>query len=126
MRPPLWFNIVDIMKEYIEHTGNKAMKSYTCTCCALEVKGCDILDVPMDAILNSGLLQPTTQHADHNLFYGMLLEPKGVNIEKKQVNTCHECYGSLEHNTLPPLSLANNMWIGCIPDCLQILMLAER
>jgi len=114
------------MKEYSERTGNEAMKSYTCACCTLEVEGRDILDAPMDAIPNSGLLQPTTRHADHDLFNGMLLEPKGVNIEKKQMNICHECYGSLERNLLPPLSLANNMWIGHVPDCLQILTLAER
>ena len=126
MTTPSRSNIVDIMKEYIDRIRNQAMKTYTCSSCTLEVKSCNILDAPMDAIPNHGLLQLTTRHPDHDLFHGMLLEPKGVDIEKKRANICHECYGSLERNLLPPLSLANNMWIGRVPNCLQILTLAER
>src|SRR5258708_11603477 len=56
----------------------------------------------------------------------MLLKPKGVDINANSVNICYQCHMNLKKSQLPPFTLANNMWIGHVPDCLKILTLAER
>ena len=70
--------------------------------------------------------QPAEQHPGHNIFRDMLLEPRGINVIANTVNVCYGCYVDLERNKLPPFALANNMWIGRVPHCLQRLTVAER
>ncbi|KIK84219.1 hypothetical protein PAXRUDRAFT_152932 [Paxillus rubicundulus Ve08.2h10] len=41
-------------------------------------------------------------------------------------NICHDCLSDLMSNKLPKFALANNMWIGNIPQELSILSLPER
>ncbi|KAF8263714.1 hypothetical protein EI94DRAFT_1595924 [Lactarius quietus] len=38
-------------------------------------------------------------------------------------NICTSCSTDLQHNKMPPLSLANGMWVGEIPLELRILTL---
>ena len=116
----------DIVKEFARHTGNAALRTNVCACCALEVEASKTWNVTLDDIPNHTLLMPTTPHPKHEIFHGMLLEPCGVDGEASRANLCHECYRSLERNQLPSLSLANNLWIGPVPDCLKSLTLAER
>ena len=126
MTTPSQSDKADITKEFIKRTGNEALKTYTCASCALEIEASKILNVPLGSIPNSHLLVPTTPHAEHDIYHNMLLEPTGVDVENDRADICHECYGSLERNQLPAFALANNMWIGRVPDCLKSLTLVER
>ena len=118
--------MADITREFIEWTGNEAMKMYTCACCALEIEASKIMEVPLNSMPNKDLLVPTMAHAEHDIFDNMLLEPSGVDLEKNRANICCCCYDSLIQNKLPLFSLANNMWIGHVPDCLKSLTLVKR
>lgn len=77
-------------------------------------------------------MEPHKSHPRHVLFDGKLLEPVGVHISNDghyHINVCHQCLSSLQdmkQNSPPPLSLANNMWIGPIPGELSSLTLPEQ
>ena len=123
--PPL-SSMEDIVKEFARRTGNDALSTKVCACCALEVEACKTWNITLDDIPNHTLLIPTTPHPKHKIFHGMLLKPCGIDGEVSRANLCHKCYKSLERNQLPSLSLTNNLWIGPVPDCLKSLTLAER
>jgi hypothetical protein len=42
------------------------------------------------------------------------------------LRVCNTCYRRLQERKTPPLSLANNMWIGPTPPCLQDLTIPEQ
>ncbi|KAF7307359.1 ATP-dependent DNA helicase [Mycena indigotica] len=67
-------------------------------------------------------LVPTHPHPRHTLTNGMLLHRTG---ETKEY-ICSQCRQQLIKGNRPPLSLANNMWIGAIPRELAVLTLSER
>ena len=116
----------DIVKEFISHTGNDAMKTCICACCSLEIEMSNISRVSIDSIPHPELLVPTSPHPCHDIFQQMLLEPHGVDPTGTEVNLCSECIRELRRNKLPPLALANNMWIGRVTDCLAKLTLVEK
>ena len=115
-----------IVQEFIERTGNEAMKTMVCACCALETEASNITKSTFESIPNCSLLIPQIPHPQHDIFKKMLLEPKGIDVDANFVNICYECYINLERGNLPPFALANDMWIGRVPDCLKSLTLAER
>src|SRR5438445_8104819 len=53
------------------HTGNDALSTKVCACCALEVEPCKTWNVTLDDIPNHTLLIPTTPHPKHEIFHGM-------------------------------------------------------
>lgn len=126
MKTPLESDMAGLIKQFMDRTSNEALKSHTCACCALEIEASQILDTPLDSIPNRHLLEPTAPHPEHDIFNSMLLEPTSVDPLRKRANMYRDCYNSLEHEKIPALSLANNMWIGCLPSCLQLLTLVER
>jgi hypothetical protein len=59
----------------------------------------------------------------------LLLELAGVYIDKKNelfLSMCQECSGSIENGVLPPLSLANQLFLGQIPPELKDLTLEDE
>jgi len=126
MKGPSTDSLRNMVREFIQRTSNDAMKTFVCACCASEKDISNLTIFPLDSIPNPHLLVPIHPHPEHKLFRNMLLEPKGVDVNGNMVNLCGECHLDLHRNNLPPLALANNMWIGPIPDCLEMLTLAER
>jgi hypothetical protein len=126
MRPTSESRMSGIIKEFIERTGNDALKMEVCACCAREQEAYKFSKIHIDHIPNSTLLKPIFPHPMHDLFDGVLLEPRGLDQDTQKANLCENCYLDLEQNQLPALALANNMWIGQVPDCLASLTLVER
>jgi DNA-directed RNA polymerase subunit RPC12/RpoP len=126
MKVPSEDSLHQIVKEFIERTGNDAMKSYICAVCAQDKEASKMMIVSVDSIPNPTLLTPASPHPQHDIFNGTLLEPRGLNVQKTEAYICTECHRDLERNKTPPLALANNMWIGRIPECLATLTLVER
>jgi len=90
---------------------------------AKETMSMQVQDIP-----NRHLLVPVKLHSAQKLTFGMLLE---INVIEErdgilQGHICHDCLRSMMVNNLPPLSLANNMWVGEIPEELSRLNLVER
>jgi hypothetical protein len=116
----------NIVKEFIERTGNEATKTYICAVCAQENESSNTKVVAKESIPHPTLLVPASPHPMHTIFDGMLLEPRGMNENQTELHICTECYRDLDSNKVPPLALANNMWIGEVPECLASLTLVER
>ena len=125
MKVPEDYRLRSIVEEFATRTGNDALKTAICGCCASEMEIGKLVDIPLDLIPNSTKLTPRNAHPCHNLFYGMLLEPNGVNMGSGRANLCRDCYGGLEQDKIPPFALANELWIGRVPECLRALTLVE-
>jgi hypothetical protein len=83
----------------------------------------DFSDIP-----NPHRLAPQKSHPAHDLFRGMLLEPRGITRSGKKAKVCGQCLESLKDDkTTPPLlSLANNLWVGRVPWELETLSFGEQ
>ena len=106
-------------------TGNDALATAVCASCAREVGAAEVVTYTPNGIPFRHHLRPSRPHPNHHLTDGMLLEPAGINAVGN-ATICDQCNHKLLRNTLPPLSLANNMWIGEIPWVLKVLSLPER
>jgi len=115
-------------------TSKEATEIGVCAICAREmgileggIKRLNWKDIP-----NKRRLVPKNKHAAHHLFEGCLLEPRAVYTTShggvSDVDACKSCVESL-HSTAnfpPPLSLANNLWVGMVPWELRRLTVPEQ
>ncbi|KAJ3562055.1 hypothetical protein NP233_g9813 [Leucocoprinus birnbaumii] len=117
--------IKDAMRNFLNRTGNDALKVVPCCVCVRQTHMED-LEVFESALLipNHQYLIPITSHSRHILFDGMLLH--GDVAPGKDVPVCRECLMKLKNNKRLPLALSNNMWIGDVPFELRVLTLAKR
>ena len=53
-------------------------------------------------------------------------EIDGPIIDANCKHVCHECVGFLEKKVMPPMALANGLWIGNVPKELSDLTFVER
>jgi len=120
-------------RHFYNATSNNAVRMVVCAICAREVSCLEdeVSTQFLDEIRNADRLVPSVPHAAHDLFDGKLLDPAGVKQEngRLRVNMCRSCRTSLDKRgpMLPPtLSLANNMWIGRIPEELATLTFPEQ
>ena len=116
-------------------TSNRALRRSTCAVCARNRLVSEVGETRfrLDKIPNRHRLCPRTPHPAHELTNGMLLEQTGLRHNEDNGATyavlCNQCQESLKKNgsNLPPkLSLANNLWIGRVPDELQGLTFPEQ
>ncbi|THG97984.1 hypothetical protein EW026_g4134 [Hermanssonia centrifuga] len=120
--------------EFIEATSNSAMKHVLCAVCAREVsvQEDNVHTLRSEDIPHAHRLIPSIPHPAHDLYNGMLLEPSGVFVRTEDceecVHLCGDCSKalSLDVPSPPPLSLANNLWIGRIPWELARLTVPEQ
>ncbi|KAJ7498267.1 hypothetical protein B0H11DRAFT_1714959 [Mycena galericulata] len=59
----------------------------------------------------------------------LLLDPEGVSFPSGSppvLSLCSVCHSSLKNNKLPPLSLANKLFLGPVPDELKNLTVIEE
>lgn len=115
----------DAVGEFIDRTGNLPMVTGVCAVCARETSNTDLTAYNLDSIPNPNRLRPGVAHPAHDVFYGMLLHPRGVTSEEN-ANACMECVRALNADRMPPLALANGLWIGKVPHELAYLTLPER
>ena len=119
-------------RNFYNATSTSALKSTVCGVCAREVSARD--DRPtlwhINELPNSHRLIPSSSHPAHDLFDGLLLEPSGVETNGlvHHAWVCQSCLEELKKDVdkPPPLSLANNMWIGKVPWCIQVLTFLEQ
>jgi len=113
------------ISNFLLRTGNDALATAVCTSCAREVCTAEVVMYAPTEIPFHHHLHPSHPHPNHHLTDEMLLEPAGINAVGN-ATICNQCNYKLSRNTLPPLSLANNMWISEIPWVLKVLSLPER
>ncbi len=116
----------NIISDFIDATGNKALKTVPCGSCAREMNADESNEISLKDIPNSHLLIPHTEHPAHELVHGLLIYAPALGPTKKTVHICNECRNQLKKNVRPRLSLSNEMWIGDVPQQLKNLTLPER
>ena len=119
------------ISNFIDATGREATSSACCAVCAGQFFSKEISRVEVDNLRSKNVLSPTTPHPAHILTDGMLLHrtPSAMHTSSTGVryaNVCVSCVKHLQNNKLPPLSLANGMWVGDVPLELRVLTLPER
>jgi hypothetical protein len=125
MRAPTDEVISHSISEFIDRTSNMALKVVACGICAREKGKITSNQISLADIPNQHHLRPLIPHSKHVLFNDMLLYPSAVS-QNNSTNICNECLGFLKQDRMPPLSLANGLWLGEIPEELSILTLPER
>ena len=116
---------------FIDATGNKAIATSVCAVCAGRFFDKEVQAIKRIDLQKYDKLSLAEPHRAHILTDGMLLhqihgslhtDVHGINL----ANVCDTCLSALQRDKTPPLSLANNMWIGEIPLELKVLTLPER
>lgn len=113
---------------YYDATSNEALAQEVCVCCAREMWKKDTEEVLMAELKSKEKLVPWKAHPAHVLHEGMLLLCDRLKETESGLAGafCSECLRSLAKNRRPRLSLANNMWIGNLPDCMSCLTIPEQ
>lgn len=113
---------------YRNATSNDALAQCVCVACAREVWKRDAELVLLCNVNNKDALKPWKTHVAHELVDGMLL------VKDKLIETpegtagmfCDDCLRCLRKKHRPPLALANNMWIGDVPEVISCLTIPEQ
>jgi hypothetical protein len=114
--------------------SKQAIETRVCAICArdLPVLAEKVTTTSLAVLPNFHRLVPHAPHDAHDLYFGCLLQPEGVQQgltqEQTQVTTCQTCRADLRNPSKDPprLSLANNMWVGRVPWQLSSLTLPEQ
>lgn len=126
MAAPAQEKIDELIAEFIDATGNAAMTYLPCCSCSRDLPSRNISNLPFSDVPNKHLLRPTTPHNAQTLYQGMVMCPEAISRDGNSAAFCDDCLSHLKDNQLPPLSLANDMWIGDVPYQLSNLSIAER
>ncbi len=112
------------IEEYFEATSVKALKTYNCGICGIQAHSYDVVsleDLPnKEKLLTSNFVTVLEEY--DNL--GYVLDSSGIN--GTEVTCCKECLYSLQTNSIPPCSVANNLQIGSCPPELMNLTIIEK
>jgi hypothetical protein len=120
----------EIYRSFYTATGNPATKLVVCAVCALKQHTADVTKIAVDDIRNAHLLQATEPFEHHHLFgiHQALLSKCHVWEEggRQVCFLCKTCAKELEHDHMPEYALANDLWVGDVPPCLEVLTLPEQ
>lgn len=113
---------------YYDATSNEALAQEVCVSCAREMWKKDTEEVLIAELESKEKLVPWKLHPAHVLHEGMLMLCDRLKQTESGLagSFCSECLRSLAKNRRPRLSLANNMWIGNVPDCMSCLTIPEQ
>ncbi|KAG0693617.1 hypothetical protein DFH29DRAFT_1084166 [Suillus ampliporus] len=116
------------LSNFIDRTGNDATRQVVCISCAGEYFASEATKIALRDIHNKNVLRPFQVHPHQKLVDGMLLYHQAVfhKGEGPYGYICGSCLDDINVNKTPMLSLANNLWVGEIPDELAMLTLPER
>lgn len=116
-------------RRFLHATSNDEIKRRVCVSCARELpKSLIAEECFLDTLKHRDRLIPATPHPAHETIDSMLLATEHVTTVNGQKKGwfCKECLRAINSNRLPPLSLANRMWIGPIPPELARLTVPEQ
>lgn len=116
------------LARFIDRTGNYRTHQASCISCAQEHFIDEMNHVYLDEIPHRHLLTPVYRHPAQKLVAGMLLYTPGIFTadDRQSGGICSNCLDDLQAGNIPVLSLVNGLWVGEVPDELQILNLPER
>ena len=124
--------IKNCYRAFYDGTSMGAVEMEICGVCAREVnvRSDGVVTMMMSDIPNVHRLVPKNPHREHNLIDGKLFDSMGVVVDETctKVRICRSCFDDLRKDSEKPpkYSLANNLWIGNVPWCLEILTFPEQ
>jgi hypothetical protein len=120
-------------QSFYESTSNVRLRSGVCGVCGRQAfYDSDQLSwFSLQRIPNRHRLIPSDPHPAHRLLFDLLLEPSATQNtpEGFLVQICRHCIADLKSGdcNLPPRrSLANNLWIGEVPEVLKQMTFPEQ
>ncbi len=121
-------------QRFYDATSNRAVEMTICAVCGREIDMWkdDVVEVALREIPHREKLVPHEPHPAHTLYDGCLLESVAVFMGSGgecRVKICHCCWTSLQDGSSalpPPFSLANNLWVGPVPNVLDELTIPEQ
>lgn len=118
----------DCHRRFREATSNEALAQAVCAPYARLLIKSELTLIDYASLPHRHLLIPQQQHKAHVLMDGMLLVAEHVERRGSSITgyICSHCSSALKRNRLLAYTLANNMWIGPVPDALSILTLPKR
>jgi hypothetical protein len=129
----------DMLHAFVKSTGDASIARATCIVCAQEKWKKDGTFRRLSSIPDPTVLFPTTAHpvSDAETTDGMLLHHPGIHpIPDARTDPgdglprgghiCDTCWKHIQDRRKPPISLANDMWIGDPPTELADLSVAEQ
>jgi len=130
LHPPASETLARCYNAFVSGTGNQALSSQVCAVCATEHPANEGEKALLSELAHRDLLKPAKSHPAHQLFGedGILLSPAHVwqEDDEEVCWVCRPCHTSLSRGELPELALANDLWVGPVPPCLEILTLPEQ
>jgi hypothetical protein len=129
MMIPSQEDVRDCFRDFRGATSNDRLRMEECGVCGREVATCEgkYTEVLNDADVRE-VLHPVDEHPAYDMWKGALVT-KGCmkQLEREQaVWICLECENMLVKKKLPPLALANDLWIGQVPVELSALTIPEQ
>lgn len=118
----------ECLTRFIDRTGNAACCPTICAACAGEFLASETTELALDSIQHKDVLQPYISHHSQQLINGMLLYNAAITLQNNCSHAffCDGCLDDIKSNKTPAQSLANNLWVGDIPDELGMLTLPEH
>ncbi|KAJ3565934.1 hypothetical protein NP233_g7319 [Leucocoprinus birnbaumii] len=125
MEPPTEETVKSCERQFLLRTGNNSVKTDVCCCCARRSFNTDLTHYRLINVPNRDLLRPQNPHNAHVLFLGALFHRPAIKPGDSGL-ICIDCLRYLKRNKIPPLSLANDVFLGEVPFELRLLSLAEK
>ncbi|KIK32555.1 hypothetical protein CY34DRAFT_110924 [Suillus luteus UH-Slu-Lm8-n1] len=118
----------ECLSRFIDRTGNAACRSTICVVCAGEFLAMETTELALLSIQHKDVLKPYFMHHSQQLVDGMLLYNSAITTKDncQYGYFCEKCLDDIKFRKTPALSLANNLWVGDIPEVLSMLTLPER
>lgn len=131
---------LDYMKRYYNKTSITKLNIYICTICGLICNSYDtkyLYEIDKLKKFSDLLHYKKLDYFDKfennfifkypfDILNDMVLDVRGFDIVKKQINICDYCIKFLKKCSVPHKALVNNLYIGQTPDCLKDLTIIEE
>jgi hypothetical protein len=138
--PELKDEVLDrFLHSFVDATSSAALKEMVCGVCGGMFQSKHMHPLPVSfGSFNNDLLRPKTRlpHAmptvihDHPVLTGLVVNKKGLkkcDSIDPEIDMCKKCYQSIiRRNKMPTLALANDLYLGPIPEELKDLTMAEE
>jgi len=124
-----------LINNFREETSSDHLATYVCASCSesdFVFNRTEISRSELDlSVLQSSpghqLAIDSMAHLDVALkSQGILVDARGITASSNSLMLCKECYSHLNRGKTPPLSIANDMVIGDVPDELRDLTIVEE
>lgn len=121
-----------IANMFCEQTSSNALHRSTCACCAEAVLSSALTlvsstDVNLEPLLkDADPTNPDNSHGNPDQYW---LDSTGIvehSVDSFRLQLCQPCMADLKHGSIPRLSLANDTYLGDVPNVLRDLTPIEE